>query len=124
MKRHPLDQRRRRLGLPFDQLVTRSGLPAEAVKRILTDPSHDSFGNVAAVARVLGIDMAAARRTPVATILRDRALAKARYVARLVQGSQGLEASGVDQAGFERLVEVSATTLLAGKKRKLWDDDA
>lgn len=108
----------------MDQLVKRSGLPADTVRRILADPSQDSFGQVAAVAKVLGLDLMAARRTPVAAILRERAFAKARYVARLVQGTQGLEASGVDKEGFERLVEVSAATLLAGKKRKLWDDDA
>jgi hypothetical protein len=28
----------------------------------------------------------------------------------------------VDSDGYKRLVEVSAKTLLAGKKRKLWDE--
>jgi hypothetical protein len=34
-----------------------------------------------------------------------------------------LEAAAVDPAGYERLVEVATQALLAGKKRKLWDED-
>ncbi len=56
-------------------------------------------------------------------MLQERAREKARYVAAAVQATQGLEAAGVDAAGYERLVTVAAETLLSGKKRKLWDDD-
>ena len=69
------------------------------------------------------MDLLNARRVPVKTVLSERARPKAHYVARAVQGAQGLEAAAVDSAGFDRLVQVAADALLAGNKRKLWDED-
>lgn len=118
-----LNQRRRKLGIPIRQLVKMSGVPVATVNRILSDPSKVRFEHVSAVAQALGVDLIAARRIPVKKLLQSRAAEKANYVARLVQGTQGLEAAGVDAAGFERLVEVATAALLAGNKRKLWDDE-
>lgn len=118
-----LNQRRRKLGIPIRQLVKLSGVPVATVNRILSDPSKVRFEHVSAVAQALGVDLIAARRTPIKTLLQKRAAEKARYVARLVQGTQGLEAAGVDAAGFDRLVEVATAALLAGNKRKLWNDE-
>jgi len=109
--------------MPIHALVRLSGVPVATVKRILANPGRSRFDSVAAVGRVLGIDFRTARKVPVEKVLRDRAEGKARYVARLVQGTQGLEASGVDEEGYRRLVAVATDTLLAGKKRKLWDED-
>ena len=100
-----------------------SGVPISTVRQLLIDPAEVRFDDVAAVGRILGVDLLTARRVPVKRILRDRALAKARYVAKFVQGTQGLEAAAVDPVGYERLVEVAAQALLTGKKRKLWDED-
>lgn len=118
-----LDRRRCKLGMPIRVLVKFSRVPEATVKRILANPGRARFDSVAAVGGVLGIDFRTARKVPVGRVLRDRARKKAEYVARLVQGTQGLEASGVDEAGFQRLVDVAAQALLAGKKRKLWDED-
>lgn len=52
-----------------------------------------------------------------------RAYETARYVARMVQGIQGLESAGVDPPGYQRLVEIAAQALLAGDHQKLWDED-
>ena len=117
-----LDARRRRLGMTRRQLVRLSGVRAVIVRRILTDPARVRFEHVESVARVLGLNMLTGRSTPIRKVLQDRAERKARYIAKLVQGTQGLEASAVDAAGLERLVEVSLAALLGGKKRKLWDD--
>jgi transcriptional regulator with XRE-family HTH domain len=117
-----LNTRRRQLGMTISCLAKLSGVPVATVNRILADPTKVRFEHVASVAKTLGVDFATGSRIPVKRILRDRATAKARYVATLVQGTQGLEAAGVDGPGFDRLVEVSTATLLAGKKRKLWDD--
>ncbi len=118
-----LNGRRRRLRITVPALARLSGVPVATVRQLLADPAGVRFEHVAAVARILGLDLVTARRVPVKRILRDRALAKARYVAKFVQGTQGLEAAAVDAAGYERLVEVAAEALLAGKKRKLWDED-
>jgi transcriptional regulator with XRE-family HTH domain len=118
-----LNSRRRQLGITRRALARMSGVPIATVNRILADPGKVRFEHVAAVGQVLGINFAAAKKLPVRRMLQERALVKARYVARAVQATQGLEAAGVDAPGFERLVGVAATTLLAGKKRKLWDED-
>lgn len=115
-------QRRRQLGMPIRTLVRLSGVPVATVNRILKNPLHVRFQHVAAVARVLGMDMLSFSEQPVEQLLRERARERARYVARLVQGTQGLEAAALDPTGYERLVEVTTDTLLAGEKRKLWDE--
>jgi transcriptional regulator with XRE-family HTH domain len=118
-----LKARRKKLGIPIAALARLSGVSVPTVNRILRNPGTAQFGNVAAVGKVLGIDFRTARKVRVETLLQARALQKARYVARVVQGTQGLEAAGVDADGYERLVNLAAETLLAGKKRKLWDED-
>lgn len=118
-----LNSRRKKLEITIHALSRLSGVPVATVNRILADPSTVRFEHVDAVGRVLGVNFRAARRIPVEKVLHERAVQKARYVAKVVQGTQGLEAAGVDSQGYQRLVEVSAKTLLAGKKRKLWDED-
>ena len=118
-----LMSRRKKLGMPTRTLVRMSGVPVATVNRILTNPARVRFEYVAAVARVLGVDMEAGKTVPLQRILKDRAQIKASYVAKLIQGTQALEASALDQPGYERLIAVSIAALLAGKKRKLWDDD-
>jgi hypothetical protein len=118
-----LDKRRRQLGITIRALSRMSGVPVATVNRILADPSKVRFEHVAAVSRILGVNLLTAKHVPVKRILHDRACAKARYVAKFVQGTQGLEAAAVDPAGYERLVEVTTRALLAGKRRKLWDED-
>lgn len=118
-----LNKRRRRLKMTVFALARLSGVSVDTVRRLLVNPADVRFEDVAAVARVLGLDLMTARRVPLERVLRDRALTKARYVAKFVQGTQGLEAAAVDPAGYERLVEVAAEALLAGNTRKLWDED-
>lgn len=116
-----LAHRRNKLGITIRALARLSGVPVATVNRILADPSAVRFRHVDAVGRVLGVNFRDARRVKLKQVLRARALEKARYVAKIVQGTQALEAAGVDSAGYQRLVEVSANTLLAGNKRKLWE---
>lgn len=123
MTKNILDRRRKQLRMPIRALVRLSGVPVATVNRILNDPSTATFKHVDAVGRVLGVNFSAAKKVKVERVLRDRALEKARYVAKCVQGTQGLEAAGVDPQGYARLVEVSAQALLAGDTRKLWDED-
>lgn len=122
MERTPLDKRRRQLGITIRALSRISGVPVATVNRVLANPATVRFEHVAAVGRVLGLDLLNARRVPVKSVLTERARLKAQYVARVVQGTQGLEAAAVDSAGFDRLVQVATDALLAGNKRKLWDE--
>lgn len=123
MSTNILSTRRRKLGITIGALARLSGVPVATVNRILANPASVRFEHVDMVGCVLGVNFREARKRKVEQVLRDRAYEKARYVARVVQGTQGLEAAGVDASGYDRLVEVAAETLLAGKKRKLWDDD-
>jgi transcriptional regulator with XRE-family HTH domain len=118
-----LISRRKKLGITISALSRLSGVPVATVNRILANPDSVRFEHVDTVGRVLGVNFRDARRVKVEKVLRDRAYEKAHYVARAVQGSQGLEAAGVDSSGYSRLVEIAAETLLKGKKRKLWDED-
>ena len=118
-----LNKRRKQLGITISALARMSGVPVATVNRILAEPGKVRFEHVAAVGQVLGVDFATAKKVPVAKVLHNRALEKAQYVAKVVQGTQGLEAAGVDSTGFQRLVTVATETLLSGNKRKLWDED-
>jgi hypothetical protein len=118
-----LNKRRRRLGMTIGALARLSGVPVATVNRILSDPSRVRFEKVASVGRVLGINLLTVRKAPINKVLQKRVADKAKYVARIVQGTQGLEAAGVDSEGYQRLVKVATDTLLAGKKRKLWDEE-
>jgi hypothetical protein len=118
-----LNKRRRQLGITIGALARMSSVPVATVNRILADPAKVRFEHVAAVGQVLGVDFATAKKVPVEKVLRDRAVQKAHYVAKVVQGTQGLEAASVDSTGFQRLVKVATETLLSGNKRKLWDED-
>lgn len=123
MDKNILKSRRRKLGMPIQILSRLSGVSVVTVKRILEDPGSAESAHVAAVGRVLGLNFANARKVSVERILRKRAKMKARLVARYVQGTQGLESAAVDPEGYKRIVKVAIETLLAGDKRKLWDEE-
>jgi hypothetical protein len=116
------EKRRRLLGMPMPALARLSGVPVDTVERILVDPTGVPFEHVSAVGRVLGLDLFNLKRVPAKKLLKKRALKNARYVARVVQGTQGLEAAAVDLVGYKRLVRVAAGVLLAGDRGKLWDE--
>ena len=59
-----LMSRRKKLGMPTRTLVRMSGVPVATVNRILTNPGRVRFEYVAAVARVLGVDMEAGKTCP------------------------------------------------------------
>lgn len=120
--RTKLDVRRRRLGISVLQLARLGGVRPAVVRRVLRNPANERFQNVQAVARVLGWDALTGRRVAAATVLHQRARLKAEYVAKLVQGTQALEAAALDTSGLQRIVDAAFATLLAGDKRKLWDD--
>jgi len=123
MQLNILKRRRSELEITISSLARISKVPVATVNRILSNPGTVKFDHVAAVARVLGVDFVNAKIKPVERVLKDRAFAKAQYVAKVVQGTQGLEAAGVDSDGYKRIVATAAVALLTGKKRKLWDED-
>jgi len=117
-----LDRRRRDLGLSYAALSVRSGVSEPTVKRILRGRLPEaSFAHVVAIARAVGAPIAS-HEQDVDEMLRARAREKATMVARLVQGTSALEAQGIDDVEFGRLVERTFHELLAGPRRRLWSD--
>ncbi len=111
---------RAQLGMTHDDVARRSGVSVPTVKRILGGQlAQASFGHVAAVAAALGAPIGLEPTDP-EELCRVQARAKAEAIARLVQGTSGLEGQGLDSAEFARLVERSYHELLAGPRRRLW----
>lgn len=123
MKNHILEIRRKRLHLPLPSLSRIAKVPLEAVKSILQDPSTAEAYQRDSICKVLGVDYDGKRKTPLKTILKKRINQKAIYVAKLVQGTQALEASAVTAKDFQTIVKAAETALLAGPLRKIWDED-
>lgn len=100
-------------------LATRSGVSEATVKRILKgkDASHTK---TEAVAHALGIRFQLITSQDPLEFQQEQARAKARLIARMVQGTSALESQAVDAASFERLVERSYHDLMAGPSSRLW----
>ena len=115
-----LDARRAALGMSVVTLAERSGVSEPTVKRILGGSvGQAAFSNVAAIAEALGVSIALGE-VDADDFLRQQARRKAEAIARLVQGTSGLESQAVDAGTYERLVERSYHELLAGSRRRLW----
>ena len=106
--------------MTYPALARRSGVSEPTVKRMLGGQAGAaSFSNVAAVASALGLRMDFVPSDP-QEFRRAEARSKAAMVARLVQGTSGLENQGVDAQAMERLAERTYHELLAGSPRRLW----
>ena len=116
-----LENRRRAVGMTFDDLARRSKVSRATVCRILRgDHASVSFSKVMAVADALGLS---AFFDPVVdndAFLERQAESKAKFLVGMVQGTMGLEAQGVNSFDVDRMVRETTRTLLAGSKRKLW----
>ena len=115
-----LNTRRKLLRMPVDALVRRSGVPRPTVFRILRG-KEDSvrFGHVQKVANVLGLSFGSPAIDPEELRLKE-AKRKARLLARLTQGTMGLEAQAVSAEVLNEIEQKTIAKLLAGKGRKLW----
>jgi transcriptional regulator with XRE-family HTH domain len=115
-----LNTRRKLLRMPVDALVRRSGVPRPTVFRILRGKVEAvRFGHVQKVAAVLGLSFGRPPADP--EELRQReARRKARLLARLTQGTMGLESQAVSAEVLRELEEKTIAKLLAGQGRKLW----
>jgi len=119
----PFDARRKALGMPIALLAKRGNVSSATAKRILRgDFQTICFGAVQRVAEVLGMSVDFRSVETVEAMIERQACHKAVRLASLVQGTSGLESQGLDQPEFDRLVHASKLRLLAGAKRRLWDD--
>ncbi len=115
-----LSQRRMELGMSHSALALLSGVSEPTVKRILGGRNAAaSFANVCAIAQALGMPITLTEMD-VDAVCEQQARAKAERIARMVQGTSGLEGQAVNHDQYQRLVDQSFYELMAVSKRRLW----
>jgi transcriptional regulator with XRE-family HTH domain len=124
-----LEKRRRELGMSRAAVARLSGVSEPTVARVLTDRERaPTLPVIQAIAAALRVEIRLGESFKIASLIdaddyrRQRAKAKAIRLIHRLQGSMGLEAQAVDVKTVEKMVERTITELLAGSKRKLWED--
>ena len=124
-----LDGRRARLRMSKVDLARRSGVSLPTVHRLLSGrESRARTDTVAAIAAALGVEVRLSENPHVhethgvSDFRRAQARAKARRLARLVQGTMALEAEAVGVETLAALEEDNLHALLAGSGRRLWGE--
>ena len=119
-----LDERRKRLGMSYAVLATRSGVSMPTVVRILSGRNPDaSFAKVMALADALGISFHMKEDLDEDELREKQARRKAEYLVRMVQGTSSLEGQAVDSGTLQRMVRQTTHELLGSRSnRKLWGE--
>jgi transcriptional regulator with XRE-family HTH domain len=124
-----LEKRRIELGMPRAVLAKLARVSAPTVTRILrnreTAPKLPVIRAIAVALKVeirLGETSEVFPRVDAYEYREQRARIKAIRLVHGVQGSMGLEAQAVSAATVNRMVDQTVHELLAGSKRKLWED--
>ena len=118
-----LELRRHQLGMSRPAVARRSGVSFPTVERILSGKEKNpGFANVQAIAAALGVEIHFQEPQTAQDFRRVQATAKATRLARMVQGTMGLEAQAVDAETLRGMIDQTTSELLAGSNRKLWDE--
>ncbi|MHC4819401.1 MAG: helix-turn-helix domain-containing protein [Planctomycetota bacterium] len=124
-----LRSRRARLGMSKADLARRAQVSLPTVHRLLSGREKRARTDiVAAIAAALGVEVRLSdsphvhESSGVSEFRRAQARAKARRLAKLVQGTMALEAEAVGTDVLEELEEQNVHALLAGPGRRLWGD--
>ena len=124
-----LDRRRRELGMSRAAVAKLAGVSTPTVTRILTNKEKaPTFPVIRAIAAALGVEIRLGEEITVAPMIdadnyrKQRARAKAVRLVHRVQGSMGLEAQAADSRTVGKMVDRTMIELLAGSRRKLWED--
>lgn len=118
-----LDARRQKLGMSYAALARKSGVSMTTVVRILSGryqkPSLDS---VLVIADILGMEVSFREHTNIAELQEQQAKHQARRLIGVLQGTSALEAQALDKPELEQMTRRTVHELLAGSKRRLWDE--
>jgi transcriptional regulator with XRE-family HTH domain len=124
-----LDERRKRLGMSRAILARRARVSQPTVTRILTGKESAPYlSNVQAIAAALGVSLivganfSVVEDVDVNDFRRRQALEKARRLNSMIQGTMGLESQAVDERALEEMLKRTVQDLLAGSRRRLWED--
>ncbi len=116
-----LASRRRALGMPIDELSTRSGVSISTIKRFLAGKTLSRYDNALKIGEALGVpalDIDRARDTERMRL--EQAIKKAERLVCLSQGTMALEAQAVDKATRNRVKRMMVHRLLQGPRVRLW----
>lgn len=124
-----LDRRRARLGMSKADLARRAGVSLPTVQRLLAGRDERPRTDILmAIAVALGVEVRLSESpcvfetTEVSAFREAQARAKARRLARLVQGTMALEAEAVGADVLDDIEEENVHALLAGPARRLWGE--
>jgi transcriptional regulator with XRE-family HTH domain len=118
-----LEFRRHQLRMSKRAVAKRSGVAPATVERILSGKEKSPrISNLGAIAEALGVEVTLGVSTTPQEFRKARAIAKAKRIVSLVQGTMGLESQAVDQKTLNDMIEQTTSELLAGPPRRLWDE--
>lgn len=118
-----LAQRRRELGMSIPVLAKRCGVSVPTVQRILSGNNPNaSLAIVEAIAKALEVGLYCENKRSSDDVIEDAADKKAAQLVSLTQGSAGLEAQAVSDDFLNTLRRRTVHKLVAGSRKKLWND--
>ena len=124
-----LDRRRARLGMSKADLARRARVSLPTVQRLLSGRERRARTDiVAAIAASLGVEVRLSdsphvhESCSVSAFRQAQARAKAKRLAKLVQGTMALEAEAVGARVLEEMEDKNVHALLAGPGRRLWGE--
>ena len=116
-----LDNRRRALEMPLDELSRRANVSLRTVRRVLAGERGARFDAVSAIADALGVPVLDIDRArDIDEMRREQAVAKAKKLVGLVQGTSALEGQAVDELYIRHMVQKTINELLCGPRSRLW----
>jgi transcriptional regulator with XRE-family HTH domain len=116
-----LQNRRKQLGIPYEDLAARSGVSVATAKRILTGHFESaSFKHVAAIAETMGLSLDMREESPAFAVRQRAAEQQATRLVRMVMGTSALEAQQISEDQARTLVQESVLRLLQGSPRQVW----
>jgi transcriptional regulator with XRE-family HTH domain len=117
-----IERRRKALGISRQLLAQRSGVSLPTVNRILSSSVENStFANLKSVAYALGMDFEIKYLSDEQDFAEQQAQTKAETIARMVQGTSGLESQAMDNDTRKQVVRQTVHKLMAGSRHRLWN---
>ncbi len=118
---HILNERRKRLGMPYKAVADRTGLSWGTVQRVFSGGKNVSLENFIAIANTLGLTFTLTGSVQQEKeLIRKQAEVKANLLSDLVQGTSALEAQAVSSETVHQAKKELMYNLINGSKRRLW----
>ncbi len=116
-----LDERRRTLRMPLNELSRRADVSFSTVRRVLGGERGARFETVTAIGDALGVlHLNFDQARPPEKMRRLQAALKARKIVGMVQGTSALEAQAVSEQDKKLMIETTINELLCGPRSQLW----